>query len=242
MAKEPDIERAQRMADRLDRFDAGTATAIRKVAQEHRRAYIERVRPAPNRDAERVAEDAIRAEFLPKYRQTVEERIESLWKEGAQFAIKKELGLDISAEPELGDLGEIIVDDTAETAFSEAHDWYREQHRAEVQAGKPQQIKANAKSTFQKIARRGSSQAWQQSKVEGVRVVEPILNEIAPGGRLIAVRIAVMDSNTCSVCEGLNGREFKFGSATYQRSLPPNGCEGGLKCRCDMQYFLETSS
>ena len=44
---------------------------------------------------------------------------------------------------------------------------------------------------------------------------------------------AILDENTCEVCEKLDGQEFDFGSAGYEENTPPvRDCEGKANCRC----------
>lgn len=46
---------------------------------------------------------------------------------------------------------------------------------------------------------------------------------------------SVMDSATCDVCEGYDGKQMTVGSAEYEMSKPPNAwCQGRDNCRCVM--------
>lgn len=51
---------------------------------------------------------------------------------------------------------------------------------------------------------------------------------------IAAVRYsAILDSNTCSPCNAMDGREFEYGSAEHDAAVPPFGdCKGGDQCRC----------
>lgn len=61
--------------------------------------------------------------------------------------------------------------------------------------------------------------------------------ELRPQLQPEAIRVEVLDENTCKPCGtpasegGLNLLRTKIGSAEYLENQPPHGCEGGVRCR-----------
>lgn len=56
----------------------------------------------------------------------------------------------------------------------------------------------------------------------------------AYGAQVESVELsAILDEGTCGPCESMDGTEFEFGSAEYERNTPPlRQCEGRNRCRC----------
>jgi hypothetical protein len=47
----------------------------------------------------------------------------------------------------------------------------------------------------------------------------------------MAMRVEVLDDNTCEPCAELDGKTFRIGSAEYLENQPPRECKGGERCR-----------
>lgn len=58
------------------------------------------------------------------------------------------------------------------------------------------------------------------------------------GGVSMVEYSAVLDSETCSPCQDMDGRQAPFNSAEHDRMLPPNrDCLGGSRCRCVLVFL-----
>lgn len=58
------------------------------------------------------------------------------------------------------------------------------------------------------------------------------------GGVSMVEYSAVLDSETCSPCQDMDGRQAPFSSAEHDRMLPPNrDCLGGSRCRCVLVFL-----
>jgi hypothetical protein len=55
--------------------------------------------------------------------------------------------------------------------------------------------------------------------------------ELAPQLQPDAIRVEVLDTNTCEPCRALDGQRFPIGSAEYLENQPPRQCDGGVRCR-----------
>lgn len=74
-------------------------------------------------------------------------------------------------------------------------------------------------------ARQGAGAAYN----EGRRAA---IDSAAQEGRAqFVVRSEILDSNTCEVCQQLDGSVFEIGTPDYFRFFPPAGCLGGDQCR-----------
>ena len=51
-----------------------------------------------------------------------------------------------------------------------------------------------------------------------------------------AIRVSVLDENTCGFCESADGVVVAVDTAEYEDLKPPSGCEGGGLCRCVYAY------
>lgn len=73
-----------------------------------------------------------------------------------------------------------------------------------------------------------ANKAWNMGRDEELQVA-------ARMGVELVEYSAVMDSGTCDVCEGYDGKQMVVGSAEYNMSKPPNAwCLGRDNCRCVM--------
>jgi hypothetical protein len=55
--------------------------------------------------------------------------------------------------------------------------------------------------------------------------------ELAPQLEPTAVRVEVLDKNTCDPCAALDGKAFKIGTPAYLENQPPRQCDGMQRCR-----------
>jgi len=55
--------------------------------------------------------------------------------------------------------------------------------------------------------------------------------ELRPQLQPEAIRVEVLDENTCDPCAELDGQTYRIGSPEYLQNQPPNGCKGGVRCR-----------
>ena len=53
---------------------------------------------------------------------------------------------------------------------------------------------------------------------------------------------AILDANTCDVCQECDGEELEIDSPRYNEVLPPNpNCDGRDNCRCVVIYVAKAS-
>jgi hypothetical protein len=74
------------------------------------------------------------------------------------------------------------------------------------------------------MARASTSQVFNSGRNVSILELQP---QLEPN----AIRVEVLDENTCEPCQALDGQEFEIGSTDYLLNQPPRQCDGGVRCR-----------
>jgi hypothetical protein len=95
---------------------------------------------------------------------------------------------------------------------------------AEIASGLAAYFANLTDAQIDQMARASTSQSFNAGRNVAILELKPQLGPMA-------VRVEVLDENTCEPCAGLDGQEFRIGSEAYLENQPPLKCLGGQRCR-----------
>jgi hypothetical protein len=95
---------------------------------------------------------------------------------------------------------------------------------AEIAGGLEDYFSSLTDAQIDNMARASTSQSFNAGRNVAILELKPQLGPMA-------VRVEVLDENTCEPCAALDGQEFQIGSDAYLENQPPLKCEGGQRCR-----------
>lgn len=241
----------------LDQHNERLARRLEDVATEHKQAFKDAVDDADGLKDVREIKRRFESEWPKKYRSAIRREIYKLTVDGAR-AVQIELGIldDVDPAPVTGEAGEaaktyllnapskefedhvdLIADDMAQHAYNlNQHELVQvAEQRVE---GATASYETPSRSSFAGVANTYSAASFGQGRHEYIRQLKAEAEDAGiDDPRIVAERSSVLDDNTCSQCEDLDGERALVGSASYADKSPPHYCDGRKRCRCIWFYI-----
>ncbi|TQE98497.1 MAG: hypothetical protein FKY71_13535 [Spiribacter salinus] len=230
-----DAEAARRQ---MDQAEKRIGDAMRKVAQDHRRAYRELVRDGSM--TPRQADQAMREEFLPRYEDAAREGLRDVG-DKAKRQFLRDLGFTVArdARMPMTDAMEAALEasayDVAAEFYGRQEGVMRRSVTEDSAAGDETGVPILEASTAALAARGLVGRAYNAGRDDMIETVQEAVPE-AP--QIIAKRSSMLDDRVCEPCrkrdfeEGSSPAVHVVGSQAYYDDMPPRHCLGKNRCRC----------
>jgi hypothetical protein len=117
-----------------------------------------------------------------------------------------------------------------------AHDVAEQARAAAAKAAKASALSAEAAALARKLAvadavRRTLHNDVLQLVTESLNLGRAAGAMSVPNPPEYAMRSEQLDENTCDECDALHGDIVQVGTSEFYDEMPPEGCEGGGRCR-----------
>lgn len=174
--------------------------------------------------------DLLRAEYQPRFRDAAREEMLQV----AQLAADDLADQNDTEVPEVELSAEqvlqanSIADETLNRTLGQMRDV--QVRRMARDGGAPDVTPVLALATLALIATKATTRGVALGR-------DAVMQQIVETRPMMARRDATLDANTCGPCTDLDGLEAEVGSDDYYTYMPPNGCDGGSRCRCVWRYF-----
>jgi hypothetical protein len=243
-----DVERIER---EMDDAEARIARELMRIATQHRKSFRERYSDEveDNRVDPKVLRSKarrMRSDYLPQYREVVSESLRDLAERGA-LSVYRETGLGeqpVRLPSEALTELDVAADQIAQEAYQRQQGYLEERLIDFAHGDETRALPKLAESSWRGIAQRAPGLAYNVGRDHAIKRVRARINNGATqlaDQEILAERISVLDSNTCSTCRQLDGTVTRVGSQRYEDLKPPARCEGRHRCRCINSYVPEGS-
>lgn len=218
----------------LDDAEADLTAAFRRIQRDQQARWRELIRD--NETSQDVLGDreVIRAEFLPRYTDAVIEVMRATGAEG-QASVAEVVGVELNLDLALGDDLLLLAASIAEEAFNRVMGVMTDAEQQRAGGDRRRTVPVLAASTLGKVASRLVSSSFNAGRDQAV---QEIMAQQPSDKPVWAEYSSVLDGNTCSVCEELDGQVVQVGSQRYKDISPPHKCLGGHRCRCIWIYKI----